>query len=114
MKRGLALAFVVGLSLSPACGREKTTFNNRAPIVDTGRAVKMADGEKLTVIPKKAEEKAAETTDAGAVPAPQPKATPPKKKGIERDIPRNDLLEVRPRMIDGPQERPLTKRPQIH
>ena len=69
MKRLLgAAALATVIALSPACGRErpKATFNNRAPIVDTEKAVRMADDKPkekelsqvvpTPVAPKKAED----------------------------------------------------------
>ena len=40
-----AAALATVIALSPACGREqpKATFNNRAPITDREKAVRMAD-----------------------------------------------------------------------
>ncbi len=106
MKRLLgAAALATVIALSPACGRErpKATFNNRAPITDTEKAVRMADDrEKLAIVPKKAQP----VEDAGATlekPSVGQKAKLPPNWGFE---------ELRPKPVEKREKHRLE--PRIH
>ncbi len=75
-----AAALATVIALFPACGRDqpKATFNNRAPIVDMEKAVRMADEKPAKkeldqivptpVAPKKADDAGVNKTEVNAAP----------------------------------------------